>query len=499
MRTQRPDARPWIGLILTAAALACPWLPAPGPRILAAADRNWATPAAAATRWTGTGSCSALDCHGGVAGLGATGLKGSEYTAWAMRDPHAKAYEALLTPRARRMLARYRGMPDAAEARPGDEVLCLSCHVHQEYNPSLVEDDRLLNFEATTKADGVGCESCHGAAGGWLAQHGSAAWKGLSLSGQLSDARKQREFGMVATKDLVERGRRCVACHVGDGRADVNHDLIAAGHPRLEFEYASQMARYPKHWLVEDDKRRDPSYEARAWAVGRALSAQAALSLLSWRAEASKARGDGLASGAHALATPPAWPEFSEYECASCHHDLSNPATRPGQNAGRGPLAWGSWFAPSTRFLAGVVGQDVPWLGSLEREMRRPSPSPAAAADLARQGVVRLEALIETLRAMPLEPGDASRLIGAMMASGGDIAPISRDRAEATALGLRAMARRLVDDDPRRAETLFIRELSGYLDVFRAPGSREGLTDDQARELARRWATLRATPLGSSD
>ena len=46
----------------------------------------------------------------------------------------------------------------------------------------------------------------------------------------------------------------CVGCHVGapakDGvpARDLNHDLMAAGHPRLIFELSSYQANMPPHW-----------------------------------------------------------------------------------------------------------------------------------------------------------------------------------------------------------------------------------------------------------
>ena len=79
---------------------------------------------------------------------------------------------------------------------------------------------------------------------------------------------------MRPTKDLLARGQACAECHVGKGTADVNHDLIAAGHPRLNFEYGSQLAKLPKHWRVADDKARHPDYEAKVWALGQILAGQ---------------------------------------------------------------------------------------------------------------------------------------------------------------------------------------------------------------------------------
>ena len=90
----------------------------------------------------------------------------------------------------------------------------------------------------------------------------------------LSDQQKFDGFGMRPTKDLLARGQACTECHVGLGSTDVNHDLIAAGHPRLNFEYGNQLAKLPKHWRVEDDKARHPDYEAKVWALGQLLDGE---------------------------------------------------------------------------------------------------------------------------------------------------------------------------------------------------------------------------------
>ncbi|MBY0461206.1 MAG: hypothetical protein K2V38_28110, partial [Gemmataceae bacterium] len=54
--------------------------------------------------------------------------------------------------------------------------------------------------------------------------------------------------------------------------------------------------------------------EAKVWFVGRVTHAEAACRLLESRAERSKA-GDART----------VWPEFAEFNCASCHHDLRVP------------------------------------------------------------------------------------------------------------------------------------------------------------------------------
>src|SRR5262249_35051891 len=150
--------------------------------------------------------------------------------------------------------------------------------------------------------DGIGCESCHGTAQQWLGVHYARDWRNKSDD-------EKRTLGFQPLKGLGERAHLCVSCHVGDVNKEVNHDLIAAGHPRLNFEFGAFQAIMPKHW-PDEGTHGQPDFEARAWAVGQVVSAQAALALLKHRASTTRSP----------------WPEFAEYECFACHHDLREPS-----------------------------------------------------------------------------------------------------------------------------------------------------------------------------
>ena len=134
----------------------------------------------------------------------------------------------------------------------------------------------------------------------------------------------------------------------------MNHDLIAAGHPRLNFEYASYMASYPKHW---NERTTDPAdFEAKSWVIGQVVTARAVLQLLADRALASQPGAVRKAPAPEAV-----WPEFSEYECFSCHHGLvkNSPLQTEGHVRGKpGQLPWATWPLAGARTgrgeLAGV-------------------------------------------------------------------------------------------------------------------------------------------------
>lgn len=222
----------------------------------------------------------------------------------------------------------------------------------------------------------------------------------------------------------LSRARSCVGCHIGSssGDQDVNHDLIAAGHPRLNFEYASYLAAYPRHW------REPEGYdEAKAWAVGQAVVAEAAMKLLEGRARSVAA--DGKAP----------WPEFSEYACFSCHREL--PATigdTPGHDASRPRLPWATWPLAMIPSLAGDRLTDPV---SLRAEMVLEEPDPARVTGLAREFSDALGRLGERLDAETFESGRVDRLIEILTRGSGPNRAETWDAAVQRQLGLAALVR----------------------------------------------------------
>ena len=60
----------------------------------------------------------------------------------------------------------------------------------------------------------------------------------------------------------------------------MNHDLLATGHPRLNFELTTYFANLPRHWDDKADQQRQPNREAVMWEVGQMVSARTSLALL---------------------------------------------------------------------------------------------------------------------------------------------------------------------------------------------------------------------------
>jgi hypothetical protein len=307
--------------------------PAPNPRKIASPSPLAGTP-----------SCSARGCHGAIQPVGQRPLpdcldkidpaslpvvRQNEFSLWLARDKHAQAYQVLDGDLGRRILKNLYGEDKAK----WNESACLACHT----NPlAMVDESALLKQE---RLSGVGCESCHGAAARWLDAHTKPDW-------MCNSPLLKRAYGMRPVGDPVELAQTCVGCHVGapaaEGRPvrDMNHDMIAAGHPRLNFELGAFLANMPPHWdEKEQAKHRNAGFEARVWAVGQVVTAQAALDLL-----ADRARN---------MNRP--WPEFSEYNCYACHHDLTTPSWRQSRGYGdrkAGSLPWGTWYSVMPRWLA---------------------------------------------------------------------------------------------------------------------------------------------------
>jgi hypothetical protein len=304
--------RPALFALLVALAAGCSAPSAP-------AGKPAPAPPPAVGQWLGAGSCASAGCHN------ANGLKGelrSEYTTWVLHDKHARAYEVLLNKRSKDIIQKLN--PDDKTPAPADQrTLCLNCHVHQDYD---VAQAGGLHNAYFSREDGVSCESCHGPASGWISEHFRPQWRTLDVS-----AKRARE--MWDTQSLPGRAERCATCHVGAKGMEVDHDLIAAGHPRLAFEFAAYHSLMPHHWQDAKDKVRHDNWDAVAWFVGQAMAARAAVEQLRRRADRVNAKG--------------LWPEFTEYDCYACHHQLQHQSWRIDRGYDKrkaGQLPWSDWY-----------------------------------------------------------------------------------------------------------------------------------------------------------
>jgi hypothetical protein len=376
----------------------------------------------------GAGSCAATACHGSVTvaarDLFPSNVLRNEHTTWLTQDRHANAYQVLLGPRSQSIARNLTGGKIPAHK----DTRCLACHATEGMGAAKHPPERILR-------DGVGCESCHGPAERWLGPHTEYSWQ------QKSPAEKETVYGMRSIKTLTDRAALCVECHVGSPELDVNHDLIAAGHPRLNFEFAAFLANMPPHWY-EDTRG---SYPAKAWAAGQIATARAALELLSFRA----------GNDAQAGGNPPApWPEFTEYNCFACHHDLTDEKwrkTRHEPGVAPGTFPWGSWSFAMTLPLAAAMptkataqlSQELPLLRT---EMQKPAPDRKAVA---KQAAELAAALDRWLHELPGDTAFSAKSIEALIGSLKSPREVSGwDEAAQLYLALQPLRQSLKDLDP---------------------------------------------------
>lgn len=286
------------------------------------APRPAARGAEPAPDYTGSGSCSSSQCHGSLRPRTDGRVTQNEHTLWVTKDEHAQAYAHLLQERSR-TIARNLGLKTGAEKEPR----CLACHTLDA--PA---ERRGRSFDP---ADGVSCEACHGPAERWLGPHTTRGWQ----------HRQSLDLGMRDTKDPLVRAEACSACHVGTAAASVDHELLAAGHPELVFEMQWASNSMPPHW--REPAERGAFFATRLWAAG----------------EAAHLRDQMSRAGRH---EPGSRPEFAEFECGSCHHELVQKSWRQvrgyaGRRPGDPPIDLSRWrvLAPLVRRMAPAIAQEI--------------------------------------------------------------------------------------------------------------------------------------------
>ncbi len=332
-----------------------------------------------APKYVGASGCAAANCHGGDA---LQGTQGSEHSIWLQKDPHANAYAVLLNQQSRDIIKLLRGSSRYKEVLANREAhqtkLCLDCHTVAPHESQLAHGHKF------SLRDGVSCEGCHGPAEQWLDPHKRYDW-------QFKSPEEKAALGFVNTDKLTSRARICAQCHIGSEDKEVNHDLMAAGHPRLTFEMSAYFDNLPAHWNPNEDRRvhavnqesQSPAevrsaFDAKLWAIGQLAVAERTVELLEKRA------------------TDPykVWPEFTEYGCFACHHNLQPSNWRQERgfaNRRPGGYPWGTWQFPVLAQVSPLLlaGQTNPFLDEngtfqqLQMEMSRPLPNKEKVAAMA--------------------------------------------------------------------------------------------------------------------
>lgn len=266
--------------------------------------------AATAGLYQGVASCAGSTCHGRSEGDGKV-VRQDELMHWqepsSKAGAHSRAYAALASPRGQRIAAAL-GLGNATSASA-----CLGCH-----STYAGAGERGPRFQPS---DGVGCESCHGASGGWISTHYAVPATHVSNVAQ----------GMIPLENAKARASVCLDCHFGSGKPGqfVTHAMMAAGHPRVAFEL-DLFSDLQRHWDEDADykQRKGGSDSVRLWAVGQAEAVQRSLALFAQPQFA----GEGL------------FPQFYFFDCHSCHRGIDDQPNRPRKfevNPGR-PIPFGN-------------------------------------------------------------------------------------------------------------------------------------------------------------
>lgn len=232
----------------------------------------------------GVSSCAGSTCHGHSVADG-TPVRQDELRLWQEESSptgaHSRAYRVIQEPRGQGIIRRL-GLDSAGVQRE-----CLGCHA----SPG-----------STKVADGVDCETCHGAAGSWISTHYAVG----------ATYRRDVSQGMTDLVSPRARARACLDCHLsGDGAGQfIYHRIMAAGHPRISFEL-DLFSTLQQHWDEDADyvqRKGARTNNMRMWAVGQAEAVNRSLALFT---EPGKGM-DGI------------FPEFTFYDCHSCHRAITD-------------------------------------------------------------------------------------------------------------------------------------------------------------------------------
>jgi hypothetical protein len=263
---------------------------------------------------------------------------------------------------------------------------------------------------------------------------------------------------MTSLKDLGQRAQVCATCHVGGANAEVNHDLIAAGHPPLRFEFAAYLARMPRHGPADADRRRYPDFEARAWAVGQLVSARTDLELLAVQAQS----------------TEKAWPEFAEYDCFACHHDLGRAGRQRPPGLGvrtLGAAPWGNWYYSMLPHVFALRSTEDSatirsTLNALRQEMQKPLPDRGSVAKQAQKAIEQLSPWLARLSQGKYDDPVLLRQLLSSLETEDKPVALNWDAEGQRFLAMTALYQALRDHEPRQSEPKFrayLQHLGGQL------------------------------------
>lgn len=401
-----------VSLLLAAAALAQQPAP-PSPQ-----------PGSQPGHYLGAANCSNSGCHGSTQPLNATSVLQNEYYTWLNSDRHAQAYNVLFNDQSARIAKNMH-----LRKRAYEENVCLDCH-DSNIPASLVEGQ--VDLE-----DGIQCETCHGPASGWRAEHTEEGW-----THEQSVAR-----GMIDLRRISARASLCTSCHVGSTKKEVDHELIASGHPILAFELDNYTEQMPPHWTPGRD-----THGVRAWAVGQVVKFRESLDNLAHHARGEK------------------WPEFSDMSCYNCHHELKTSQWRQvrGWPDRAGLPAWSPQHWAVLRLLIGRVSTQSrdeldPMIRQIARGVARMN-DPAGVAANADKASRMVDGLVSRVDAMRWSDSDVRSMMSTIAGDRDFILSSDVHAAEQYALALQSLNSAFTRRDPRKLRGSLTKAIDALFD-----------------------------------
>lgn len=398
-----------------------------------------AAPASEPGKYVGVASCANSGCHGATEPLAASHVLQNEYYTWLSKGRHAKAYNVLFSDRSARIARNMRIKGNAYEAS-----LCLDCH-------STNVPAKLVSGHID-REDGVQCEACHGPASGWRDEHSQPGW-----THEQSVAR-----GMTDLRNVPARASLCLSCHMGNANREVDHELIASGHPILAFELDNYSASMPPHW------KPNATHGTREWATGQAVAFRNSLDNLARHARGAK------------------WPEFSDMSCYNCHHALKSSGWRQerGWDGRAGLPAWSPQHWAVVRLLLdrdsrAQLDPLVDQLSSRVSRMNDPAGVAAAADDAHRI----VDAAVAHVDAANLSESDIRAMITTITNDGSFAAKADVHTAEQIALSLQSLATVLTRRNPSLAKSNLMKSID---DLFAEIKDRDEFDSVRFAEKLRR-------------
>lgn len=246
-------------------------------------------------RLLGAATCGTATCHAAPEPWANSAVSQNEFNVWRDRDPHSDAWQTLTSAKSRD-IARLMGIAD-----PTVSEQCLDCHATR-VGPGGAEP----NFDIQ---DGVSCEGCHGPASSWLGVHTS----GLYFYNQ------NLQKGLYPTADPQKRAELCVSCHVGSPDNFITHQMMAAGHPLMDFQLGfhtlfqeeadGQYSTYA-HFTIDDDylQRKPRPFGLKALLISEIVEWKQQLVLVN----------------SHYTTPVGAFPELAFFDCYSCHFEINS-------------------------------------------------------------------------------------------------------------------------------------------------------------------------------